>query len=122
MTPLMDDLTYDIEYLRLRTLANEADGLNAWAAGVGVFRDAYFLEDCRRLLNSAKSWPLSPMGRTQVREQSALLYLHAHEWDEAERAFASLLPSYEQLGDRHGQARTFGHLGLLADLNGNPQA
>ncbi len=114
-----DDLTYDLERLRLLILADESAGLDDWEAAMAEFRDAYLLDDCRRLLNAAKAWPLSEHGRARVREEEAVLAIEAGDWPRAGRLLQELLDTYRSLGDRHGEARTLGHLGMLADLNGD---
>src|SRR5215212_4146928 len=108
-----------IEYFRLRVIEDEDGGLGEWEGAISAYRDGFLLEDSQRLLTAAKSWPLSPSGRARVREEEALLLFQGNEWPQAQRRFTGLLKTYRQLGDRHGEARTLGHLGMLADLQGD---
>ena len=55
MPNLRDDLTYNLERLRRLVLADESTGLDEWEAAMAELRDAYLLDDCRRLLNTAKA-------------------------------------------------------------------
>ena len=96
-----DDLTYDLERLRLLVLADESAGLDEWEVAVAEFRDAYLLDDCRRLLNAAKAWPLSEHGRARVREEEAVLAIAAGDWPRAGRLLQDLLDTYRSLADRH---------------------
>lgn len=43
---LPDDLTYDLERLRLLVLADESAGLDEWEVAMAEFRDADPLDDC----------------------------------------------------------------------------
>lgn len=119
MHPPEDSLLYNIEYLRLCVLEDEDTGLAAWEEAMAAYRDSYLLAECRQLLAVAKSWSLAPAGQARVQEQEGVLALQANDWDRAQSVFLALLPMYQKLGERHGQARTVGHLGVLAAREGN---
>ncbi len=115
----MDEFAYDIEYLRLQVLVNEDEGLGKWEMYFDVMREDYMLDECHRLLAAAKGWDLTQEGRARVREEEALLAIHVHDLPRAGELLSGLLAQYRIMQDRHGEARTFGHLGMLANMQGN---